>query len=102
MYCRSFSFIIFIRNFHRLERLTQNTQANGYSSDDHMNLKRPKRSQVLPYGQENEHRPYYQDKRFIALEERRGNRIGTEFAPVDNGDRYNLKKAGRLIRDSMR
>ena len=90
--------------YYRLERLTQNTQANGYSSDDHMNLKRPKRSQVLPYGQENEMRPYYQDKRFLALEERRGNKIGTEFAPVDNtgGDRYNWKKAGRLIRDSVR
>ena len=99
--------IYYIDNCYRLERLAQDTQSSGYSSDDHMNLKRPKRSQVLPHGQENDFRPYYQDRRHIAPDELRridGNKCGTEFVPFENlaGDRHNWKKAGRLIRDSLR
>ena len=100
--------MLIVDGFYRLERLPHDAQSSGYSSDDHMNLKRPKRSQVLPYGQENELRPYYHERRrhVVSEEARRheSNQIGTEFVPFDNpvGNRYNWKRAGRLIKDSMR
>lgn len=87
--------------------MVQDAQINDYPSDDYMNVKRPKRSQVRPFGKENDFRPYYQERRQFASEEFRSyecNQIRPEFAGADNvgGERYNWRKVGRPVRDSLR